>query len=389
LLTTQLIYKISLIKHFLKKVLPKIILKFLRIIIYKFYSFIDALSVYKNFYLKRQYIYNIKNNINIETSSICNLNCIFCGYGKRDLDKHPKKTMSTEFFEEILNQVEDMKYSYLGLSPTTGDIFMDKNIFEKFEILEKKNLIGYYFYTNFIIPNKIQIQKILSLKKLKYIGISIYGHNEDTFEKITDKKKSGFDKLIQNLTTLEKKISENHEYTSNKIISLEHRTIESFNLYKDNNQLAQIIKTLLKKKNVKYEFQKKYDNWGGLIKEEDLKDTKINLLQKSTKKIGSCSLIYNRMTIGVDGTINACACRDANFTLRIGNLQNQKLKNIVSLKNDDYKNLIFQQESNKFNPVCKSCTFYTSIYQKQNSKLAFSEKESFPINLEEYKKIFK
>ena len=35
--------------------------------------------------------------------------------------------------------------------------------------------------------------------------------------------------------------------------------------------------------------------------------------------------------------------------------------------------------------MCKSCTFYSSIYQKENSSLAFSEYDKSPISLKDYK----
>ena len=90
-------------------------------------------------------------------------------------------------------------------------------------------------------------------------------------------------------------------------------------------------------------------------------DIKLNDTQK--KKIGSCSLIYSRMIVGANGLVNACACRDANFTLAIGDLKVNKLKEIISLKNKKYKDLIMRQEKNDFPAVCKSCDFYKSIYQ--------------------------
>lgn len=376
-------------KKFIKKILPSKLTKLIKAILYKLNYLINIYKQWLNFLLNKQYIFNVKNNINLETSSICNLNCIFCGYGKRDLLRHPKKTMSNEKFYSFLREIESMNFEYIGLSPTTGDVFMDKEIFHKFSFLDNNTQFkGYYFYSNFIIPDNFQIKKLLSLKKLKYLGISLYGHDLDSFKKITGSGTNSYERLIQNLKYLDNLVENNKKLLNDKIISLEHRTSKRFDIYSENNELSEIIKNLLKKKGIKYEFQNKFDNWGGLIKKKDLKDIEINLLEQSTKKIGSCSLIYNRMTIGVDGTVNACACRDANFTLGIGNLNNEKLKNIISLKNDKYSKLINRQEKNDFPDVCKSCTFYSSIYKNKGEALAFSETNKPSINLKDYKKIF-
>ena len=48
------------------------------------------------------------------------------------------------------------------------------------------------------------------------------------------------------------------------------------------------------------------------------------------KKNGSCALIYSRLSIGENGVVNACACRDANFSLQIGNASNENLSNIIN-----------------------------------------------------------
>ena len=56
--------------------------------------------------LKKQFIPDILNNINIETSSRCNLGCKFCAYPKRNLDAHPHQIMSNELFEKIIKNVK-------------------------------------------------------------------------------------------------------------------------------------------------------------------------------------------------------------------------------------------------------------------------------------------
>ena len=43
---------------------------------------------------------------------------------KRDLDSHPRTTMSNDFFANSLNEVANLGYTRIGLTPTTGDAFM-------------------------------------------------------------------------------------------------------------------------------------------------------------------------------------------------------------------------------------------------------------------------
>ena len=93
------------------------------------------------------------------------------------------------------------------------------------------------------------------------------------------------------------------------------------------------------------------------------------------------NLIFAKNIIGANGNLNACACRDANFTLNVGNLNITKLEDILSKKNDKYMQLIKDQENGNFPEVCKTCDFYDSIYINkkitQNVKSLINKKDFF------------
>ena len=65
---------------------------------------IKEINSKKNYLLKKQYIPDILNSINIEVTNICNLKCKFCAYDKRDLNKVPLKTMDMNLFKNVTNQ---------------------------------------------------------------------------------------------------------------------------------------------------------------------------------------------------------------------------------------------------------------------------------------------
>ena len=70
-------------------------------------------------------------------------------------------------------------------------------------------------------------------------------------------------------------------------------------------------------------------------------------------------MLFSRLIIGADNTVNACACRDANYSLRIGNTKENHLRDIISIKNTKYKKIIENHENQNYPDVCKSCDFYT------------------------------
>lgn len=333
-------------------------------------NFINKIIISFNKKFKKLYIPHPKNGIYIETTSLCNLNCKFCAYGKRDLNMHPQKTMSIQEFKSILNQCIEQNYSYIGLTPSTGDIFMDKNIFDKFNILENSKLNGFHFYTNFIPIKNEKIIDLLNYEKLKFLGISIYGHNKDLFKKFSGSTDNAYNKFINNLETLNNLLSKNINKIQN--ISINLRSTKYFILEENNSDLSKIVKEIIKQNNVTYTYTHEYNNWGNLVNKKDVEGLDIYFSDNHIKKQGACSLIFGKNIIGVNGNINACACRDANYTLRLGNIFEKKLKEILSSKNKKYKNLIEQQMNNNFPDVCYTCDFYTSIYMPKNRR-GFSE----------------
>ena len=181
------------------------LLKQLNLMILYFKSLIKFILARINYVIGNQKIPNIYDHINIETTSRCNLKCKFCAYEKRDLDMYPIETMDIDLFKDVVKQSIEIGYKKIGLTPTTGDIFMDKSIFEKLIFLETtNNYDGYFLYTNFIPIKKDQIEKLFELKKLLNFGISIYGHDLNTFMKFSGGTKNAYNKLIENLNLLKK-----------------------------------------------------------------------------------------------------------------------------------------------------------------------------------------
>lgn len=348
----------------------------------KVYYFIENFKMVLRKIFKIQHIPDIFNNINIETSSVCNLGCKFCGYTKRDEDKYPFKVMSDEDFNLNVKQAEIYGFKNIGLSPVSGDIFMDKNISNKLNILENANIEGYYFYSNFIATNLNQIDNLFEYKKIKFIGLSIYGHDEKSHIKIAQSNSVSYLRLIKNLDYLYNKIKKkNLTFT----LSIDQRDKKDFNLHDDNSELSIVIKKILglKHKKIKYEFETNYNNWGGLIKEKDIDGIGIDLNDENKFKVGACSLLFSRLIIGADNTVNACACRDANYTLRIGNTKKNSLKEIISIKNEKYTQIINNHEKGQYPQICKSCDFYTSIYSKKHN-MGFGAENLKKINLKRF-----
>src|SRR5262249_41811270 len=121
--------------------------------------------------------------LHIETSSLCNLDCRFCAYGKK---QSPKVSMSHALFQSCVEQAVALGYRHFELTPCTGDVFMDRHIFDKLGLLEgRAEVAGYGFYTNFTVLDARDVRQLVKLEKLDGLTISIYGHDLDSFKAIT------------------------------------------------------------------------------------------------------------------------------------------------------------------------------------------------------------
>ncbi len=266
--------------------------------------------------------------------------------------------MSEDFFRKIINDATDFGYDTFGLTPLTGEVLTDKTFVKKLLFMENHPKVKEYsFCTNFTLADKDIIDFLTTTKKLNTLFISIYGHSKDTFVSFSGSKEEFFRQLLKNLKYLLKK-SGDKKFK----IDLGIRTEADFDLEQCSNELCQTIKTMRDKYHAIININKTFNNWGGHITNDDIKDLNITINKPlSVYKKGPCSLIFYKNIVLADGRINACACRDVDATMVIGDLKTQSFGEIYSLDNDLYMDLIGKQQKNIFNPVCESCDFYRSI----------------------------
>jgi len=325
--------------------------------------------------LKKEYIPNPKEHLYIETSDICNLACRFCAYTKT---KRPKQIMDTDFFCDIVDRATKFGFYSFGLTPITGDVFTDKDFLAKLDYLEKNPLVkNYSFYTNFTLSDNQTLDKLLKLRKLSVFNVSLYGHDSDSFVKITRSNRKTYERLVANINYL-------LEHSDKLPFSLYFglRSYNSFDFKTSDSDLCVAVKKVMKKTNAEFYVTKQFNNWGGFISQADVEGLDITIGDgKVIDKKGPCALIFYKNIVMVDGKINACACRDVDTTMVIGDLNTQSFNEIYSLKNKAYMDLINEQVSGSFRPICETCDFYRTIYKYHPVYRNHSKK---PVTLKEF-----
>jgi MoaA/NifB/PqqE/SkfB family radical SAM enzyme len=320
----------------------------------------NALLVRLNRRAGREYIPGPRTALNIETSSICNLDCCFCAYPKK---QSPRVVMDDDFFRDCISQALDMGYNEFDLTPCTGDVFMDRHLFNKLDFLESEARVkSYAFFTNFTIPKASHIEALHRFKKMGSPAISIYGHDLASFKAITKSTDTVYRRLVRNLEFL---LREQEKYGL--------RTFFIFHTGTDSlrGKSSEVIAVLerFKQAGSTVNLQKGlYNNWGGYVTNDDVKHLPIRIVGPNVvHKNGACVRLFTAVQIMATGIVNGCACRDTDATLRLGDLRQTPLRDIVSARNPTYMALIEEQQKGLFRPVCQSCDFYTSIYHKSLS----------------------
>lgn len=320
----------------------------------------NALLMHINRRAGREFIPGPRTALSIETSSICNLDCCFCAYPKK---QSPRVVMSDDFFQSCVSQALELGYNEFDLTPCTGDVFMDRRLFNKLKLLETDERVkSYGFFTNFTIPKASHIEALHQFKKMGSVAISIYGHDLTSFKDITRSTDAVYFRLLRNLELL-LRMKEKHDLKIFFIFhagtdSLRGRSSEMITML---DRFKQAGSTLSMQKGL-------YNNWGGYVTDDDVKHLPIRIVGPNVvHKNGACVRLFTAIQIMATGIVNGCACRDADATLRLGDLHQTPLKDIVSARNPTYMALIEEQQNGAFRPVCQSCDFYTSIYHKSLS----------------------
>ncbi len=292
--------------------------------------------------------------IAIEPTGACNLECCFCAYAKKEI---PKISMKNDRFADYVGQAVAMGYRRFLLTPSTGDIFMDRHIFNKLQFLEEHpGVREYRFNTNFTILDADDVARLLQLKKLKFMCISVYGHDRESFIKIAKSTGKIYQRLLTNLETLLPLLDRRAGVFEVAIRSTRDMP---------RTPTTDLLKLLARYKaaGIPVKRSQLYHSWGGKITPDDLQGLAIDVMDASKiYKKGACTLLFTSVQIMATGLVHACACVDFDAELLIGNLNEQPLSEILSTRNSLYMDLIEEQQRGLYRSVCQECSFYKSIY---------------------------
>ncbi|MER3492115.1 MAG: hypothetical protein C4323_07160 [Mastigocladus sp. ERB_26_2] len=303
-------------------------------------------------------IRNLPRNLHIEGTNSCNAKCTFCAYPQME---RGKEVMPMEEFRRILDEYVAMGGQYVSLTPIVGDPFVDRYLFERLDNLNSRPQIkGFYFYTNAILMKPEVSEKLLTYGEKLNIYVSWGGFDRESYKAIMGVDR--FDIVRRNIEAFIEAKLKLHSSTALTIALRCPPTKWSGDLWEKFNQWKN-------EKIINIQFINAYDSWAGKVKYEELKRVGLEPVIQPYKR-GACELLYMKPIILANSKVNACACRDVEAELIIGDLKESTLPEIWA--GQGIEELINRQENGDFPDVCKRCTWYVSVYnyRKRNSRIS-------------------
>lgn len=296
----------------------------------------------------------IPRGLHVEGTNICNAECVFCAYPQME---RRKQTMSMEDFENVVDQYVAMGGKHVSLTPIVGDPFVDKHLFERLDhLMALESVAGISFYTNAILMTPEKIERLLPYADKLHVHVSWGGFDAATWNAIMGVKKfeAARDSVLAFLETKRR--------TGTKIpFTLALRCPDSA----CTGPLFDTIEAARREGLVEIAPMPDYDSWAGKVKADDLEKVGLRARRMPYKR-GACELLFTKPVVLANGDVNACACRDVEAELVVGNVKNEPLSSIWAGPKIDA--IIDAHERGDYPDVCRRCTYFVSVYNSRRSR---------------------
>jgi MoaA/NifB/PqqE/SkfB family radical SAM enzyme len=299
-------------------------------------------------------------SISIETTNICNANCVFCAY---QFQKRPKGVMSMQLFEKVVNEYAEIGGGKVNLTPTVGEPLADQHIIERIRFARANKAVTQIgMYSNMIALERLGAEALVS-SGLSSLVVSTSGLNEDMYGRVFRSKE--YRRMLRNLMAFVDANNRAGRPVDLFVDMRADRPAQEVFSYPDYKRLADLIGP----ERIGLKFR--YDNWAGKITQQQLLGnmklrSPVNLLRP---RIAPCSELYSGPMVYWDGSVGACGCRDVDAQeLIIGNANESHIADIWF--GDEIKALRSEFMTPRIRDICKTCTHYNpaSIYFRRDQQ---------------------
>lgn len=306
----------------------------------------SVIDPFKSFYTSDFYVNNYKHGLpefpkllEIEPSSICNMNCRFCA---RQAMNRPQVLMDYNLYKKIIDECGEYDVFGIGAFSGWGEPLLNPRIFDMIKYAHKYNIIA-HLNTNGLLLTEDVSKKLLDAN-LEKIKISLQGATEQDYSIM--RANPFYKRIVNNVKKLielrDKRGADLFIQISTSVTNETDEQIKEFtNFWKSIvDDFYCDITTFRRLSGVK-------------IVEEFVKKNKI--IKERPIRSPRCVAVRIRLVVHADGYVPLC-CSDFNREVLLGNTNIQTLKEIWdSPKLNKIRQILADGEKEKI-PFCRLCS---------------------------------
>lgn len=286
-------------------------------------------------------------NVNIETTTVCNSRCCFCGYPKT---RRATTVMDMDLFKRILEQYQALGGGPIGFSPLMSDPLMDPLLPERISLLKDP---GYKFWTH-MFTNAIGFSNFSSAQmerflQLDLINISMGGPTREAY--LAMYKVNKFDAVVENVRALHRLI---RSVGAGPRIAIHFRIVDPQAL-RDSDVYKEFVGYGFTCSDV----QNQFSNFGGTVTQQDVPEGVTIVTPDNAALHTDCLIPQAECTITANGDVVACGCFDADGATIVGNIQADNLRDIWTGKR--YRDFRTGFSRKAMPGICRGCASYMSV----------------------------
>jgi radical SAM protein with 4Fe4S-binding SPASM domain len=296
----------------------------------------------------------VPRGLHVEGTNTCNAACVFCAYPQME---RKKQTLGMEPFRRLVAEYVAMGGRHVSLTPIVGDPFVDKHLFERLDhLMGIEEVRGISFYTNAILMSREHSERLMAYAPKLHVHVSWGGFDEATWNAVMGVRKfaPARDAVLGFLEVKERSASPIR-------FTLALRCPEA----SCRGELYERIDAFRRRGLVEIAGMADYDSWAGKIDPGALQAVGLAPRRMPYKR-GACELLFTKPVVLADGRVNACACRDVEAELIVGDIRETPLSEIWA--GAGITELIERHERGDYPDVCRRCTYFVSVYNSRRSR---------------------
>lgn len=288
-------------------------------------------------------------DISIETTNLCNANCVFCA---NSVMERKKQDLDWDLFVRSVDDFVALGGTNLNFNVVIGDPLLDKTLLERgCYVKQFPQIKSNGFVTTLQWLHRFDLGEFFEAG-FTWVSVSTTLSGRETYKKFFGADK--YDQMLKNLLTL---LEENQRRDSPlEIIVNIKPTPESVEVilgHPDYQKVRALVGPDLDQQVLQRTFF--VDDWIGAVKLPDY--LKKRPLYPRRKR--PCRLLYKGLMLYSNGNVGACSCRDfeASSELILGNVETDTLSDIWNGEKLTRLRKEWREE-NVVPGICQSCSHY-------------------------------